>query len=48
MQIWSLTAEKMDELKAKVKDLKAEFDTVKGTSPETMWTEDLKELKKLF
>lgn len=48
MPIWSLTSEKMDELKEKVKDIKAEFETVKGTSPETMWTDDLKELKKLF
>lgn len=48
MPIWSLTAEKMDELKDKVKGLKTEFETVKGTSPEAMWTDDLKELKKLF
>lgn len=48
MPIWSLTAEKMDELRAKVKDIKAEFEAVKATSPETMWTEDLKELRELF
>jgi len=48
MPIWSLTAEKLDELKAKIKELKDEFDAAKAKTPEAMWTDDLKELKKLF
>ena len=48
MPIWSLTAEKLDELKAKIKELKEEFDAAKAKTPEAMWTDDLKELKKLF
>lgn len=48
MPIWSLTAEKLDELKAKIKELKDEFDAAKAKTPEAMWIEDLKELKKLF
>ena len=48
MPIWSLTAEKLDELKTKIKELKEEFDAAKAKTPEAMWTDDLKELKKLF
>lgn len=48
MPIWSLTAEKLDELKTKIKELKDEFDAAKAKTPEVMWTDDLKELKKLF
>jgi len=48
MPIWSLTAEKLDELKTKIKGLKTEFETVKDTPHETMWINDLKELKSLF
>lgn len=48
MPIWSLTTEKLDELKAKIKELKEKFDAAKAKTPEAMWTDDLKELKKLF
>ena len=48
MPIWSLTAEKLDELKTKIKELKEEFDAAKAKTPEAMWIDDLKELKKLF
>ena len=46
MPIHSLTAEKLDDLKSKIKELKDRFDAVKATTAETMWLGDLKELKK--
>ena len=32
----------------KIKELKEEFDAAKAKTPEAMWMDDLKELKKLF
>ena len=46
MPIHSLTAEKLDELKERIKELKARFDAAKATTAEAMWLGDLKELRK--
>lgn len=46
MQISSLTAEKMEELKKQIEDGKEEYKTVKSTTVQDMWLADLHELKK--
>ena len=48
MQIYNLTAEKLEELKCQIKSKKEEFDSIKKTSVEDMWTNDLHELKKVL
>ena len=48
MQIYNLTAEKLEELKCQIKSKKEEFDNIKKTSVEDMWTNDLHELKKVL
>ena len=48
MQIYNLTAEKLEELKCQIKNKKEEFDNIKKTSVEDMWTNDLHELKKVL
>ena len=48
MPIHSLTKEKMEELKSQIQAKKAEHDAVKQKTIETMWTDDLQELKKLL
>ena len=46
MPIHSLTKEKLEELKKQIEDAKAEHKQIKETSIQTMWTNDLHELKK--
>ena len=48
MQISSLTAEKMEELKKLIEEGKEEYKTVKGTTIQDMWLGDLRELKKIL
>lgn len=48
MQISSLTAEKMEELKKLIEDGKEEYKTVKNTTVQDMWLADLHELKKVL
>ena len=48
MQISSLTAEKMEELKKQIEDGKEEYKTVKSTTVQDMWLADLHELKKVL
>ena len=48
MQIYNLTTEKLEELKCQIKSKKEEFDNIKKTSVEDMWTNDLHELKKVL
>ena len=48
MQIYNLTAEKLEELKCQIKSKKEEFDSIKKTPVEDMWTNDLHELKKVL
>jgi hypothetical protein len=48
MAMWSLTAEKKDELIRKKEEKQKELDELRRTSKEDMWRKDLKEfLKKL-
>ena len=48
MPIHSLTKEKLEELKKQIEDAKAEYKQIKETSIQTMWTNDLHELKKVL
>ena len=48
MQISSLTAEKMEELKKLIEEGKEEYKTVKSTTIQDMWLGDLRELKKIL
>ena len=48
MPIHSLTKEKLEELKKQIEDAKAEHKQIKETSIQTMWTNDLHELKKVL
>lgn len=48
MQISSLTAEKMEELKKLIEEGKEEYKTVKSTTIQDMWLGDLRELKKVL
>jgi len=45
MPIYSLTKEKLDEIKEKIKNLKSELNTLKGKSLEKLWEEDLNDFK---
>ena len=46
LPIHSLTAEKLEDLKARINEQKALFSSIKGKPVETMWSEDLAELRK--
>ena len=48
MPIHSLTIEKMEELKKQIETEKAEHKNIKATTIQTMWTNDLTELKKVL
>ena len=48
MQISSLTAEKMEELKKLIEEGKEEYKAVKSTTIQDMWLSDLHELKKVL
>ena len=44
MNLWSLSYEKVEELKKQMEDKEAEYNDVKKKTPETMWKEELEEL----
>lgn len=48
MPIYTLTKEKLIELKEQIEKTKEEYKTIKSATIEEMWINDLKELKKLF
>jgi DNA topoisomerase-2 len=48
MPIYSLTKEKLDEIKNKIKDTKELIKTLKNRNSEDLWLEDLDEAKKLL
>jgi len=48
MPIHSISKDTLDELKKQIFDAQAEFKKIQGTSVETMWTDDLHELKKVL
>ena len=48
MPISKLTKEELEELKKQIEDTKAEYKQIKETSIQTMWTNDLHELKKVL
>ena len=48
MPISKLTKEELEELKKQIEDAKAEHKQIKETSIQTMWTNDLHELKKVL
>jgi len=48
MPIYTLTTEKLEELKNQIKTKKSEYDNIKTTTIEDMWTNDLHELKKVL
>ena len=48
MPISKLTKEELEELKKQIEDAKAEYKQIKETSIQTMWTNDLHELKKVL
>ena len=48
MPISKLTKEELEELKKQIEDAKSEYKQIKETSIQTMWTNDLHELKKVL
>eukprot|EP00931_Biecheleriopsis_adriatica_P084090 TRINITY_DN5779_c0_g1_i2.p1 TRINITY_DN5779_c0_g1~~TRINITY_DN5779_c0_g1_i2.p1 ORF type:complete len:1439 (-),score=388.65 TRINITY_DN5779_c0_g1_i2:164-4435(-) len=46
MNLWSLTFEKVEEIKKQLETKKEELNVLKATTIETMWDRDLEELKK--
>ena len=48
MPISKLTKEELEELKKQIEDAKAEYKQIKETSIQTMWINDLHELKKVL
>ena len=48
MAIYSLSAERLEELKKQIEEAKAEYNKINETTIEQMWTNDLNELKKVL